>query len=132
MGRRNRPERRDDAETPRRGLHRSIRRDAQAQPEGARPPRAADSPPVIQLRRLPAEQALEQLALSLRVHRHQGTPEVLVVHGRGRHSPGGQPVIAPLVRDWCRDHPDLVAATREAPPAWGGEGALVVTLRPAR
>jgi hypothetical protein len=132
MARKNRPERRDDDETPRRGLRRSIRRDAETLPAGTRPSRAADSPPVIQLRRLPAEQALAQLALSLRVHRHQGTREVLVVHGKGLNSPGGQPVIAPLVRDWCRDHPDVVAATREAPPAWGGEGALVLTLRPAR
>ncbi|MHB8077789.1 MAG: Smr/MutS family protein [Candidatus Krumholzibacteriia bacterium] len=133
MGRKNRPGKGDD-DTPRRGLRRSIRVDAHdAEANGARPrTRPADAPPTIQLRRLLADAALERLVVSLQAYRHLGRLEVLVVHGRGLNSPGGRPVIGPLVRQWCADHPAVVAATREAPPAWGGEGALVVTLRPER
>lgn len=133
MGRKNHPGK-DDGAAPRRGLRRSIRLDAQViEGDGARPgPRAVDAPPAIQLRRLVAEVALERLATMLQAHRHLGRLEVLVVHGRGRNSPGGRPVIGPLVRQWCADHPAIVADAREAPPAWGGEGALVVTLRPER
>jgi DNA-nicking Smr family endonuclease len=133
MGRKNHPGKADD-DPPRRGLRRSIRLDTHvAEGDGARPrERAADAPPTIQLRRLTAEVALERLATMLQAYRHLGRIEVLVVHGRGLNSPGGRSVIGPLVRQWCADHPALVAATREAPPAWGGEGALVVTLRSER
>lgn len=133
MGRKNHPGK-GDAAAARRGLRRSIRVDAhEAEGAGARPRvRAADAPPTIQLRRLLAEVALERLAASLQAYRHLGRLEVLVVHGRGRNSPGGRPVIGPLVRQWCAEHPAIVAAAREAPPAWGGEGALVVTLLPER
>jgi DNA-nicking Smr family endonuclease len=131
MGRKNHPGKADDA-APRRGLRRSIRVDAhEAEGDGARP-RAVDAPPAIQLRRLIAEVALERLATMLQAHRHLGRLEVLVVHGRGLNSPDGRSVIGPLVRQWCADHPAIVAGTREAPPGWGGEGALVVTLRPER
>jgi DNA-nicking Smr family endonuclease len=133
MGRKNHPGKADD-DTPRRGLRRSIRLDTHvAEGDGARPgERAVEAPPTIQLRRLIAEVALERLATRLQVYRHLGLLEVLVVHGRGLNSPGGRSVIGPLVRQWCADHPALVVATREAPPAWGGEGALVVTLRSER
>ena len=121
----------DEGDSPRRGLRRSIRREARVE-EG--PPRssAGAPPPEIQLRRLKAEEALARLELMLGAWRARGAREVLVVHGRGKNSPGGTPVIGPLVRQWCRDHPAIVESTREAPPAWGGEGALVVVLRPSR
>jgi DNA-nicking Smr family endonuclease len=132
MGRKNRPHEVGDGDSPRRGKRRSIRLDAEEVPDDGGHPRvrAADAPPAIQLRRLPVEMALERLALWLVVHRDRGSLRVLVVHGRGRNSPGGQPVLAPLVRQWLDDHPTLVAGWREAPPSWGGEGAVVVELRP--
>ena len=145
MGRKARP-REETGDAPRRGLRRSIRHGAHEpvggpgdgaddDPLGAlrRPrPRAADAPPAIQLRRLRAEAALERLETMLQVHRHRGQLRVLVVHGPGHNSPGGQPVLGPLVRRWLDEHPQAVAGWREAPPAWGGEGAVVVELRPSR
>ena len=145
MGRKARP-REETGDAPRRGLRRSIRHGAHEpaggpgdgagdDPLGAlrRPrPRAADAPPAIQLRRLRAEAALERLETMLHVHRHRGQLRVLVVHGRGHNSPGGQAVLGPLVRQWLDEHPQTVASWREAPPAWGGEGAVVVELRPSR
>jgi len=158
MGRKARP-REEAGDAPRRGLRRSIRHGAH-EPAGGRDagdgadggaddardgagvdplgalrrprPRAADAPPAIQLRRLRAEAALERLETMLQVHRHRGQLRVLVVHGRGHNSPGGQPVLGPLVRRWLDEHPQVVAGWREAPPAWGGEGAVVVELRPSR
>jgi len=38
-------------------------------------------------------------------------------------------VLGPIVRDWCDEHPALVLSWREAPPKWGGAGAIVVTLQ---
>lgn len=154
MGRKARP-REEPGDAPRRGLRRSIRhgahepaggRGASGGASGARDgadddplgalrrprPRAADAPPAIQLRRLRAEAALGRLELMLGVHRRRGQLQVLVVHGRGHNSPGGQAVLGPLVRQWLDEHPQTVASWREAPPAWGGEGAVVVELRPAR
>ena len=130
MGRKNRADLGHDDESPRRGKRRSIRLDAVPfEPDGRPRQRAADAPPAIQLRRLPAESAIEKLEIQLAVHRDKGMLTVLVVHGRGKNSPGGQPVIAPLVREWLDKHPAVVASWREAPREWGGEGAVVVELR---
>jgi DNA-nicking Smr family endonuclease len=54
---------------------------------------------------------------------------VLVVHGKGTGSVGGVSVLSPEVRNWCDAHPSLVVSWSEAPPKWGGAGAIVVNLR---
>ena len=92
-------------------------------------PRSGTPPPAIHLRQLRAEEALAKLEMMVDLHRRRGEREILVVHGRGLRSAGGIQVIAPLVKEWLQAHPDLVAAVRPAPNDWGGEGALVVTLR---
>ncbi len=89
-----------------------------------RPPR----PPEIFLRQLRYEDALRRLEHQVRAHVRHGTGEVLVVHGRGRGSPEGRGVLGGAVRDWCNAHPELVSDWRSAPPSWGGDGALVLTL----
>ena len=112
---------------PSKGMGRSIRHDAVEGPDG-REPRSGPKPPEVHLRQMRAEQALARLASEVERHRRLGTGELLVIHGKGMRSEGGQPVLAPLVRDWIRDHPDLVGSWRAAPPDWGGEGALVIRL----
>lgn len=89
-----------------------------------RPPR----PPEIFLRQCPYEEAMHRLQQQVRAHVRHGTAEVLAVHGRGRGSPGGRGVLGDAVRAWCNDHPELVLDWRPAPPFWGGDGALVLTL----
>jgi DNA-nicking Smr family endonuclease len=117
---------------PRRGKRRSIRFDAhEDDPATSRRSRAPEAPPAIHLRRLPAEEALDRLDSLVPSYLRAGRHELLVVHGRGHHSPGGQSVLGPLVREWCENHPDLVASWRPAPAAWGGEGAIVIVLRDA-
>jgi DNA-nicking Smr family endonuclease len=117
-------------DTPRRGKRRSIRFEAELVEDRLkkrRPP--AEPPPAIHLRRLPADEALARLRTVVLGHARLGHKELLVVHGRGQSSPGGQSVLGPLVRQWCVDNPALVAAWRQAPAEWGGPGAIVITLR---
>lgn len=53
---------------------------------------------------------------------------VCVVHGRGRRSPGGVPVLKARVRDLLREHAAILAFA-DAPPDAGGAGAVYVLLR---
>ena len=112
------------------GRHRSRRGGRRpATPAGdaahaARSPR----PPEIFLRLCPWEEAMHRLSHQVTAYLRQGRREVLVVHGRGRGSPDGRGVLGEAVREWCRDHPDLVRDWRVAPPSWGGDGAVVLTL----
>lgn len=113
----------------RRGLRRSIRYDAVDEPpEEGRPRRGPEPPPTIHLRKLTAEEALARLDTQLRAFLRQGRGEILVIHGKGQGSAGGISILGPLVREWCDQHPAVVAGWREAPTYWGGSGAIVVTL----
>ena len=114
---------------PKRGLRRSIRYEAVEElPEDRGPIRDPEAPPSIHLRKLKAEEALARLDFQLRAFAAKGQHEVLVIHGKGSNSPGGVSVLGPLVRQWCDDHPAVVASWRIAPSKWGGEGAIVVQL----
>lgn len=115
---------------PAKGLRRTIRQDAWSDDEPRDDPAEAEPrPPEILLRQMKAVEAIAFLEMMIDRHRRQGEPRVLVVHGKGLRSEGGAPVIAPLVRAWLQDNPDRVAAWEAAPRRWGGEGALLVTLR---
>lgn len=94
-----------------------------------RPPPRPSLPPQILLRLLRFEDAMLRLETQLRAFQRHGTREVLVVHGKGLRSEGGRPVIAPAVQEWCDRHGEVVASWRQAPREWGGEGAIVVSLK---
>lgn len=53
-----------------------------------------------------------------------------VIHGKGLSSPGRQPILRPLVRQWLIRHASLLAFC-PAKPADGGSGALLLLLRSA-
>ena len=131
-----RRKRRDEgAETPRRGLRRSIRHGAidtssEDDERAPDPRREPGLPPEILLRKLKLAEALERLEFQLRSHASRGQAEVLVIHGKGQNSAGGVSVLGPEVRRWCDAHPALVMTWSEAPLRWGGAGAIVVRLRP--
>jgi len=113
----------------RRGKRRSIRFEGeQTWPEDREKLRKEGAPPEILLRKLTLAEALERLETQLRAHAAHGRREVLVVHGKGLNSPGGDPVLGPEVRAWC-EKSALVASWKEAPARWGGAGAIVVVLR---
>jgi hypothetical protein len=114
---------------PRRGMRRSIRFEAEEQwPEDRPPKRADDAPPSILLRKLTVAEALERLRSQLQAYAERCQREVLVVPGKGLNSLQGRSVLGPEVRDWCDKNPSLVLSWREAPPKWGGTGAIVVVL----
>jgi len=108
---------------------RSIRYEAFEVEREDRPLKAPDAPPEVLVRKLRFEDALMRLDQQLRLYQRRGQREVLVVHGKGHSSPGGRGVLGPAVREWCDAHPAVVASWREAPQRWGGEGAIVVTLK---
>jgi DNA-nicking Smr family endonuclease len=115
---------------PRRGKRRSIRYEAEEQYPEDRKPVRDDAPPSIHLRKLTVNEALDRLETQLRGYAGQGRREILVVHGKGQGSVGGISILGPEVRDWCDRNPALVSSWREAPPRWGGSGAIVVVLNP--
>ncbi|MCL2021519.1 MAG: Smr/MutS family protein [Betaproteobacteria bacterium] len=51
-----------------------------------------------------------------------------VIHGKGLSSPGRQPVLRPLVRQWLSRHA-MILAFCPARPCDGGSGALLILLR---
>ncbi len=53
---------------------------------------------------------------------------VLVIHGKGMNSRGGEAVLKMRVRDWLIQHP-LVLAYCDAQPRDGGSGAVLLLLK---
>ena len=53
---------------------------------------------------------------------------VLVIHGKGMNSRGGQAVLRRLSRHWLSQHPNVLGYC-DAPPKEGGSGAVLVLLR---
>lgn len=53
---------------------------------------------------------------------------VLVIHGKGLNSRGGEAVLRKLARHWLTQHPQVLGYC-DAPPKYGGSGAALVLLR---
>lgn len=53
---------------------------------------------------------------------------VLVIHGKGMNSRGGEAVLRKLTRHWLTQHPAVLGYC-DAPPKEGGNGAVLVLLR---
>lgn len=53
---------------------------------------------------------------------------VLVIHGKGMNSRGGEAVLRRLTRHWLTQRPDVLAYC-DAPPRDGGSGAALVLLK---
>ena len=53
---------------------------------------------------------------------------VLVIHGKGMNSRGGEAVLRKLTRHWLVQRPDVLAYC-DAPPGGGGSGAALVLLK---
>jgi DNA-nicking Smr family endonuclease len=53
---------------------------------------------------------------------------VLVIHGKGLNSRGGEAVLRKLARHWLTQHPHVLGYC-DAPPKHGGSGAVLVLLK---
>lgn len=53
---------------------------------------------------------------------------VLVIHGKGANSPGGEAVLRELARNWLTQHPQVLAFCT-APANLGGSGAVLIQLK---
>ncbi len=79
----------------------------------------------------PADEARSRLETFLREKRVRGEKCVLVVHGKGEHSPGGQGVLRGEMAAWLSQGraSEHVAAFASAANDDGGSGAVYVLLR---
>ncbi|MDR2638168.1 MAG: Smr/MutS family protein [Zoogloeaceae bacterium] len=82
----------------------------------------------LDLHGLTREEAHAAVADFLAYCKKRGHRCLRVIHGKGHSSPGGQPILRPLVRQWLRRHAEVLAFC-EASPRDGGAGALMVLLR---
>jgi deoxyribose-phosphate aldolase len=74
--------------------------------------------------------ARRQLAKFIAAERARGRALVLVIVGKGRHSPGGRSVLRGEIAEWLTTGPTAhhVSAFATAPAALGGTGGIVVRL----
>jgi DNA-nicking Smr family endonuclease len=77
------------------------------------------------------QEARAQLELFLRTMRARGERCVLVIHGKGEHSPNGSGVLRGEISAWLSQgsSSEHVAAFASAQTQDGGEGAVYVLLR---
>lgn len=88
----------------------------------------------IDLHRLDSAQARHALRKAFGTASAQGTRCVLVIHGRGRRSPGGEATLKSAMPGWLRSAPldEWVRSFAPALPRDGGDGASYVLLRATR
>jgi DNA-nicking Smr family endonuclease len=85
----------------------------------------------LDLHGLRSEQARALLADFLAAAAKRGLRCLRIIHGKGRGSPGGEPVLKRRVAAWLTQRGDVMAFC-EARAAEGGSGAVVVLLRGER
>ncbi|MGE4422814.1 MAG: Smr/MutS family protein [Pseudodesulfovibrio sp.] len=85
----------------------------------------------LDLHGMTSDQARDSLLFFIRESYLQGYRCVLVVTGRGKNSPGGQPILRTEAETWLTKEPlrRVVLAFCTAQPKHGGAGALYVLLR---
>ncbi|MEE8522885.1 MAG: Smr/MutS family protein [Thermoanaerobaculia bacterium] len=85
----------------------------------------------VDLHRCTADEAAKQLQRALSAALRSRSRALLVITGKGHHSPGGVPVLRQRVEEWIRRHGRRhgVGAYSEAPRALGGRGAFVLYLQ---
>jgi DNA-nicking Smr family endonuclease len=85
----------------------------------------------LDLHGLRVARAERELATFLVSQSAAGASLVLVIVGKGRHSPGGDGVLRGAISDWLTTGAGAVhvLAFRTAPPALGGGGGVLVLLK---
>ena len=85
----------------------------------------------VDLHFLNSSEACEQLVNVIRNAYNHGNQVVLIVYGKGKHSPTGYGVLKEKLPQWLVDDPFkyIVLAFCTAQPKDGGEGAMYILLR---
>ena len=83
---------------------------------------------ILDLHGWTGQDALNELDLFLRSAKRRGLKKVMVIHGKGLHSPGGESVLRPLVKKHL-EHSPLVRSFSPAKGRAGGGGASLIFLR---
>jgi DNA-nicking Smr family endonuclease len=85
----------------------------------------------LDLHRRSAAEARQMLDTGVRQARRDGVSCLLVVCGQGRHSGADGPVLPDVAAERLSEElGSEIMAFCTAPRRWGGEGALIVRLRP--
>lgn len=84
----------------------------------------------LDLHGLKVSNARDRLAVFLSHAPYPTAAVVLVIVGKGRHSPGGRPVLAGEISTWLSRGSGArrVLAFRTAPPELGGSGSVLVLV----
>jgi DNA-nicking Smr family endonuclease len=83
----------------------------------------------LELHGLSSESARERVAKFVRGAQVKRERVVLLIHGKGQHSPGREGILRTEVRDWLTGQlADAVLAFAPAPANEGGSGATMVLL----
>ena len=77
------------------------------------------------------DEARLQVSHFLSAAQHQGLRCLRIVHGKGRGSPGREPILKKLVQGWLAQRNEVLAFC-QARAAEGGAGAVVVLLRASK
>lgn len=86
--------------------------------------------PTLDLHGFGVKDALALCGRFLSEAQQQGEPEVLIVYGKGKRSPGGRGVLRDVVPHWLdHDGRPLVERWERLPDASGGDGSVRVWLR---
>jgi len=73
-------------------------------------------------------EALKELEFFLKKSKRRGLKKVLIIHGKGIHSPGGESVLRPLVKQYL-EKSSFVRDFGRASSQSGGSGATWILLR---
>ena len=85
----------------------------------------------LDLHGLNRDEARDMLGQFLLASLTRGHRCLRIVHGKGLRSPGREPVLKQLVKNWLASRPEVLAYC-QAQAADGGSGAVVVLLKAAR
>ncbi len=85
----------------------------------------------LDLHGLNREEAREMLAQFLLSSLARGNRCLRIIHGKGLRSPGREPVLKELVKNWLANRPEVLAYS-QARATDGGAGAVTVLLKAGR